>query len=41
MWSLSFHDPDGGRHEVMRLKPGVSTDEGVLPPREWRMIELD
>jgi catechol 2,3-dioxygenase-like lactoylglutathione lyase family enzyme len=41
MWSLSFHDPDGGWHEVMWLKPGSSAEEGVLPPREWRMIELD
>src|SRR5688500_9217631 len=38
--SFSFHDPDGGWHEVMWVKPGA-TEEGLKRPPEWKMIELD
>jgi catechol 2,3-dioxygenase-like lactoylglutathione lyase family enzyme len=41
MWSFSFHDPDGGWHEVMWVKPGVELQEGLLPPGAWNMIDLD
>ena len=41
MLSFSFHDPDGGWHEVMWVKPGVSTEEGFMHPAGWKMIELD
>jgi catechol 2,3-dioxygenase-like lactoylglutathione lyase family enzyme len=39
--SFSFHDPDDGWHEVMWVKPGVPPEEGLKPPAEWEMIELD
>jgi hypothetical protein len=39
--SFSFHDPDGGWHEVMWTKAGVPLEEGIAPPGEWNMIELD
>ena len=39
--SISFHDPDGGWHEVIWVKPGASPGEGPKPPGEWTMIELD
>jgi catechol 2,3-dioxygenase-like lactoylglutathione lyase family enzyme len=41
MLSFSFHDPDGGWHEVMWIKPGVPFEEGLKPPPEWKMIEPD
>jgi catechol 2,3-dioxygenase-like lactoylglutathione lyase family enzyme len=41
MLSFSFHDPDGGWHEVMWVKPGVPVAEGLKRPGEWNMIELD
>lgn len=41
MLSFSFHDPDGGWHEVMWVKPGVPFEEGFRHPGEWEMIELD
>jgi catechol 2,3-dioxygenase-like lactoylglutathione lyase family enzyme len=41
MLSFSFHDPDGGWHEVMWVKPGVPSEEGLKRPGEWKMIELD
>jgi catechol 2,3-dioxygenase-like lactoylglutathione lyase family enzyme len=37
MLSFSFHDPDGGWHEVIWVKPGRP---GVERPGDWRMIEL-
>jgi catechol 2,3-dioxygenase-like lactoylglutathione lyase family enzyme len=40
MWSFSFHDPDGGWHEIMWVKPGMSS-EGPRSPGEWEMIELE
>jgi catechol 2,3-dioxygenase-like lactoylglutathione lyase family enzyme len=39
LWSLSFHDPDGGWHEVIWAKPNVALEE-LKPPGEWRMIDL-
>jgi catechol 2,3-dioxygenase-like lactoylglutathione lyase family enzyme len=39
--SFSFHDPDGGWHEVMWVKPGVPVEEGLKRPSEWQMIEPD
>lgn len=41
LWSISFHDPDGGRHEVIWAKPGVPGGEGLTPPPDWELIELD
>lgn len=41
MLSFSFHDPDGGWHEVMWVKPGVPFEEGLVHPAEWKMIALD
>jgi hypothetical protein len=41
MLSFSFHDPDGGWHEVMWAKPGVPSGEGLKRPGEWEMIDLD
>ena len=38
--SFSFHDPDGGWHEVIWVKPGAAS-EGLGGPDEWEMIELD
>jgi catechol 2,3-dioxygenase-like lactoylglutathione lyase family enzyme len=38
--SFSFHDPDGGWHEVIWVKPGVS-EERLERPSEWKMIDLD
>jgi catechol 2,3-dioxygenase-like lactoylglutathione lyase family enzyme len=40
MWSLSFHDPDDGWHEVMWVKPDVPLD-GFKGPADWKMIDLD
>ena len=40
VWSLSFHDPDDGWHEVMWTKPGASLAD-LKPPPEWQMIEID
>jgi hypothetical protein len=40
MWSLSFHDPDGGWHEVMWVKPDASLDD-MTRPDEWVMIDPD
>jgi catechol 2,3-dioxygenase-like lactoylglutathione lyase family enzyme len=37
--SFSFHDPDGGWHEVIWVKPGVS--EELERPSGWKMIDLD
>lgn len=41
MLSFGFHDPDDGWHEVMWVKPGVQLEEGLMRPREWKMIDLD
>jgi catechol 2,3-dioxygenase-like lactoylglutathione lyase family enzyme len=41
MLSFSFHDPDGGWHEVMWVKPDVSFEDGLKTPSEWKMIDLD
>jgi catechol 2,3-dioxygenase-like lactoylglutathione lyase family enzyme len=41
MLSFSFHDPDGGWHEVMWVKPGVMFEEGLKPPPEGKMIKVD
>jgi catechol 2,3-dioxygenase-like lactoylglutathione lyase family enzyme len=38
--SISFHDPDGGWHEVIWIKPGVGL-ENIGRPEEWTMIDLD
>ena len=38
MLSFSFHDPDGGWHEVMWNKPGVPAEQG-LPLAEWQLID--
>ena len=38
--SFSFHDPDGGWHEVMWVKPGAA-EEGFKGPDDWKMIALD
>jgi catechol 2,3-dioxygenase-like lactoylglutathione lyase family enzyme len=40
MWSLSFHDPDGGWHEVMWVKPGTSLAEDMKRPEEWEMVDI-
>jgi catechol 2,3-dioxygenase-like lactoylglutathione lyase family enzyme len=39
MLSFSFHDPDGGWHEVMWVKPGADA-QGPRPPPDWKMIDL-
>ena len=39
--SFGFHDPDGGWHEVMWVKPDVPFEEGFERPGKWRMIELE
>jgi catechol 2,3-dioxygenase-like lactoylglutathione lyase family enzyme len=41
MLSFGFHDLDDGWHEVMWVKPGVQLEEGLMRPREWKMIDLD
>ena len=41
MWSISFHDPDDGWHEVIWVKPGVPLEESMGGPGEWEMIEID
>ena len=41
MLSFSFHDPDGGWHEVMWVKSDVPFEESFIHPGEWKMIELD
>jgi hypothetical protein len=38
--SFSFHDPDGGWHEVIWVKPGVA-HESLERPSDWKMIDLD
>ena len=38
MLSFSFHDPDGGWHEVMWVKPGPF--EELMHPDQWKMVEL-
>jgi catechol 2,3-dioxygenase-like lactoylglutathione lyase family enzyme len=40
MLSISFHDPDGGWHEVMWVKPEAA-GEAPRSPEHWRMIDLD
>lgn len=40
MLSFSFHDPDGGWHEIMWVRPDVSLEE-LKGPSEWTMIDLD
>jgi catechol 2,3-dioxygenase-like lactoylglutathione lyase family enzyme len=37
--SISFHDPDGGWHEVIWVKPDVPLAEGFKRPPEWTMID--
>jgi catechol 2,3-dioxygenase-like lactoylglutathione lyase family enzyme len=39
MLSFSFHDPDGGWHEVMWVKPDAE-GQGLKGPVEWEMIDL-
>jgi catechol 2,3-dioxygenase-like lactoylglutathione lyase family enzyme len=41
MLSFSFHDPDGGWHEVMWVKPEVPVEQTFTHPADWKMIELD
>jgi catechol 2,3-dioxygenase-like lactoylglutathione lyase family enzyme/uncharacterized protein YciI len=41
MLSFSFHDPDGGWHEVMWEKPGVPPQDGLKGASDWKLIELD
>jgi catechol 2,3-dioxygenase-like lactoylglutathione lyase family enzyme len=38
VWSISFHDPDGGWHEVMWMGPGASFADIKSPP-QWEMID--
>jgi catechol 2,3-dioxygenase-like lactoylglutathione lyase family enzyme len=38
VWSISFHDPDGGWHEVMWMEPGAHF-EHIKSPTEWEMID--
>ena len=38
--SISFHDPDGGWHEVIWVKPGTSAED-MRTPADWTMIEMD
>ena len=38
VWSISFHDPDGGWHEVMWMKPAARFEDIKSPP-EWEMID--
>jgi catechol 2,3-dioxygenase-like lactoylglutathione lyase family enzyme len=37
---FSFTDPDGGRHEVIWVKPGVPVALG-LARAEWKTVELE
>ena len=37
--NFGFTDPDGGRHEVIWVKPGVSVELG-LRRAEWTRLEL-
>jgi catechol 2,3-dioxygenase-like lactoylglutathione lyase family enzyme len=39
--SLRLHDPDGGWHEVIWVKPGGPFEEALKGPEDWEMIELD
>ena len=36
--NLGFTDPDGGEHEIVWVKPGVPTDQGVRRA-EWTYIQ--
>lgn len=38
--SFSFHDPDGGWHEIMWQRPGVPVEQG-LKVADWKLIEGD
>ncbi|HSJ62417.1 MAG TPA: VOC family protein [Gemmatimonadaceae bacterium] len=38
--NFGFTDPDGGRHEVIWVKPGVPVSAG-LRRAEWTTVELD
>ena len=37
---LSFTDPDGGKHELVWVKPGVPVAQG-LKRSEWKKLDLD
>jgi catechol 2,3-dioxygenase-like lactoylglutathione lyase family enzyme len=37
--NFSFTDPDGGRHEVAWIKPGIPVAEG-LRRAEWKTLEV-
>ena len=39
LFLFSFNDPDGGRHEVVWVKPGVPIDQG-LRVAEWKTAEM-
>jgi catechol 2,3-dioxygenase-like lactoylglutathione lyase family enzyme len=38
--SFGFTDPDGGRHEVVWVKPGVPA-EAMLKRVDWARVEMD
>ena len=38
--SFGFADPDGGRHEVVWVKPGVPA-RALLKRADWAMVEID
>lgn len=38
--SFGFTDPDGGRHEVVWVKPGVPA-EAMLKRVDWTRVEMD
>ena len=38
--TFGFTDPDGGRHEVIWIKPGIPVEAG-LKRADWTTVELD
>ncbi len=40
LWIFTFTDPDGGAHEVVWMKPGVSV-EATQGRADWTTVEMD
>jgi hypothetical protein len=37
---FAFSDPDGSRHEVVWVKPGVPVEAG-LRRTDWKIVQID
>jgi catechol 2,3-dioxygenase-like lactoylglutathione lyase family enzyme len=40
LWNFGFIDPDGGRHEVVWVKPGVPVERGFRRA-EWTTVDME